>query len=417
MEDNNQSYKDFLSNLPKHKASREVWDRLEASMFTVNISRLPGHQAPEGLWGRIEKTYLFRRNLYRWSIVLIIFLSLLFPGYFINDGHYQQEMDQTPARSTTSETHDKIDNHLSVISFMMSIQPQRIDHNVNNQLIPDHSLTHLEILMGTHDESSDALSYMLPIEAELKSDQALRVLPRDKADDCSPFTSGSEFMFGLSYEYHHFLQGDSYLETKQDYWHSISINGRLCFGNFYLESGVGLSLTRDETSWNYDYLQNTLINTYEYVDSIHYDPNTGETIYYTSIVEVFDSIPYTKSGTITRKNSYLRIPVLAGIYLFRKKDFSTSLSGGFIYNLLLSNTETKIDYYEPESTITSVSYQETKRMQHNFNLALRLNFEWQYKKIMFYAYPSFNYYLNHLFDGQEGSKPISAGFGAGVFFR
>ena len=272
---------------------------------------------------------------------------------------------------------------------------------------------------AVYERKEIVLSYLPMRKSGVKVDQMVSINYQNKDDDCSPFGGNNhEFLWGISYEYQHFLNGDSYLNTEQMYWHSPGLNARLNLGKIFFESGIGLSLTKDNIHWGYDYLQNVLINTYEYVDSAHYDPITGETTHYTTLVEVYDSVPYSKSNTISNKYYYLKIPLLMGVELYKRRNFSSSLSGGIIYNFLLGKNETEISYYEPDSKVTSVDYRETTRLEHSFNLSLHLNFEWQInQKLNCYVYPSFNYYLNHLYDGKEGARPLSIGFGAGIFIK
>ena len=418
MEGSDQSYKDQLDSMPVHKAPGEIWDRLETSLFALKTDLMPVHNAPAEVWASINRRYFLRRKIFYWSFTLLALLIMTVPVYLLLDKQPAAENYGMPASVPSTNTPEYPQRPDQEYIHMIPIQSSSVNQELIHALIaPGHSPGYEMTGSVPGQKVAGTIITMPTINADITSEQEHQVLPRDRSDDCSPFTSGSEFMFGLSYEYQHFLKGGNYLDTKLDSWHSISANGRLCFGNVYIESGLGISLSRDETNWAYTYLQNTLINTYEYVDSIHYDPNTGETIYYTSTVEVYDSIPYSKAGTVTRNISYLRIPLLVGINLFHKRNFSSSIGAGLTYNILLSNTETRIEYYEPESTITAVHYQETSRVDHSFNLALRLNLEWHHKRMMIYAYPSFHYYLNPVYDGQEGGNPISVGAGAGIFFK
>ncbi|MCD4724758.1 MAG: PorT family protein [Bacteroidales bacterium] len=415
MSPDKETYKNHLNDLPRFQAPDRVWERLEASMFSIDKSLLPVFQPSEKLWNRIEKSYLYKRRTYKWTAFMLLLLALIIPGYLLFNTQDTIDFEQpstihkptvmlsdSPSASLWRPMEDEAQPTLSAKAPAKTEPPLPADASSE---------------IFERDEVK--LSYLSMKKTVLKTGPMVSINYQERDDDCSPFAgSNHEFLWGISYEYQHFLNGDSYLNTEQMYWHSPGLNARLNLGKLFFESGIGLSLSKDNIHWGYDYLQNELINTYEYVDSAHYDPITGVTTHYTTLVEVYDSVPHSKSNTISNKYYYLKIPLLMGAKLYKRRNFSSSLSGGIIYNFLLGKNETEISYYEPDSKVTSVDYRETTRLEHSFNLSLHLNFEWQInQKLNCYVYPSFNYYLNHLYDGKEGTQPLSIGFGAGIFIK
>jgi hypothetical protein len=428
MSPDKETYKNHLNDLPRFRAPDRVWERLETSMFSIDKFLLPVFQPSEKLWNRIEKSYLYKRRTYKWTALMILLLALIIPGYLVLN--YQSTADLPPPETQIAQPTLSAEASAKAEPTVMlsDSPPASLWRPMEDEAQPTSSTEASAKMEPTlpADASSEIferdevkLSYLPMRKTVLKTGPMVSINYQERDDDCSPFTgSNHEFLWGISYEYQHFLNGDSYLNTEQMYWHSPGLNARLNLGKLFFESGIGLSLTKDNIHWGYDYLQNELINTYEYVDSAHYDPITGETTHYTTLVEVYDSVPYSKSNTISNKYYYLKIPLLMGVELYKRRNFGSSLNGGIIYNFLLGKNETEISYYEPDSRVTSVDYRETTRLEHSFNLSLHLNFEWQInQKLNCYVYPSFNYYLNHLYDGKEGARPLSIGFGAGIFIK
>ena len=419
------SYKDYLKNLPEYKAPASVWKRLEVSKFTVNKAGLPVYSPSQNLWNRIEKSYLYQRRIYKWMAMVLLMLALAIPGGIVIDSYVSDQdaaflnennentsmVEITEERNEDPEFFDdlmimipkpsseiKRVNGAPVLNQPKIVQPKQVVLYAER---PEVSLTKFSSKKG-----------LLPLDLNDKPAK------RNRVNECSPFHSSHEFLFGPYYEYQYFLEGNTYMNTEQKYWHSFGVNARLNFRKFFLESGIGMSLSKDKINWKYDYLQNELVNTYVYVDSVHYDPITGETYFYTSLIEVYDSVSYTQSNTINNKHYYLKVPLFAGFELFKKRNFCTSLIGGLMYHFLLQEKETVLHYEEPNARITKVYYDKTKRLRHLFCASIRINFEYNLqRKMMFYAYPSVNYCLNPIYDGSGAKTPLSIGFGVGVYFR
>jgi len=416
----------FLALLPTYKAPASIWENIEISLFSVNRSILPSHQPPAGLWGSIEKSYLARKRYYRAALILLLALLLSVPGYYVihsgKTSQSGQDADKQAEKAVygDTETSEIYQGKRSDELILKPIQIKKIDL-INGELTiqPVVKQNEKSTFSIDNDRSVDLLSYLPGLTSPLNIDHKPSLLHKDDIYECSPFTGSGEIYMGVSYEYQYFFNGNSYLDTEQLYWQSAVFSTRFVFNKVFLEPGVGLTISKDKINWEYDYLQNELINTYEYVDSVHYDPVTGETIYYTTTVEVYDSVSYTRSMTDKHTSYYLRAPLFVGIGLTKSRNFCTKLSAGIVYNILLNNSaKAEIIYDDPNGRVTAIHYDHSLRVTNSFNISLRMNFEWQINsRLVFSIYPSANYYLNQVYKGREGQLPVTLGLGAGLYFK
>lgn len=458
---------DHLNDLPRFTAPDGLWDRLETNMFSIETAALPVMTPSSGVWNSLERKLVLKKRISKAAIIGLLILAIAIPGYFIythfNSDHglsgveVQKIIKSDHVIPSEVEGQPDIESQTVIPSTSGSIGRQRltdddaisanpVEENGDNaedleevesspttasenksveevessstKALQDKSVTSIESV-ESGDRKVKGLEKLEMRDGKVVLNSFVELEYRDGFDRCNSFYGSThEFFWGPSYEYQLFLDGDTYLDTEQKYWQSARVNGKFCFGKFFLESGIGISLARDKTPYHYDYTSYELINSYEYVDSVDYDPVSGETIYYTSFVDVYDSVPHSTSSSVGKTYNYLRFPLFVGIKLFKGQSFGSSLSGGIIYNLLISKNTTEISYDEPGSRITSVSFTETTRIENNFSLSLHLNFEWELSdNHILYAYPSFNYYLNSLYTNDTEGQPISVGLGVGLWIK
>ena len=118
------------------------------------------------------------------------------------------------------------------------VDPIQLNENVEASAKAEPTLS-AEVTNAVYKRETIELSYLPIRKANLKTGQMASINYQNRDDDCSPFGGNNhEFLWGISYEYQHFLNGDSYLDTEQMYFHSIGFNGRLNQGRIFFESGI-----------------------------------------------------------------------------------------------------------------------------------------------------------------------------------
>lgn len=411
MREDNELNMDFLKNLPEYKSPDRIWERLEVSLFSVDTNSLPEYAPSLALWNRIEKNnpkhISYRKIIAMTAFILLISTPLIFfltrnePTVTKSEAFHHSEN-----RNVSQET-DLLFLDPVPISAVMTDNDQETYHiRSRNQ-----QFTSIE----QHIARQDALEMMPCIPSKVLSNQKDPEFVQLPDDDCSPFTSRTQIWYGMVYEYEHFLSGDSYLDSYAGGRHSLGFLTRFEFSRFNIESGLNLAATADKTNWIYDYLRHELINTYEYIDSAYYDPATGQTFYYTSLVDIYDSIPYSESMIQKRQAYLLRVPFMLGTDLYSKKKLTLGINGGVIYNIMIGEHTSEISYEQPNSEITNLYYRSTFFTKHTINLAVNVSLELRLNRsARFFVRPSVNYYLTPLYQQSNGKLPVSVGIGTGI---
>ena len=387
--------KNRLNKLPVHKTPAGVWERLETSMFSLNISSLPVYAPPAGAWGGISRSLLARKRARVAAIIFLLFIGLGTASYFTHEAFIATSNEQPATSNQQPETRSQPPATSSQQPATRNQQP---------------------VARNQQPETRITLKPANLLYASIEHEKRLDMNTTYRNDECSNFSGpGIDFSWGPWYEYRVFLSGDEYLQSEQLAWHSAGLDARFSFRHVYIESGLGMSFTRDRNTWSYDYLREELINTYEYVDSVSYDPVTGEIIHYTTTIEIYDSVPHSSIKTSTSSYIYLQMPLRFGLKLINKRDFCSSISGGITYGFLISKNENSVSPVEADSRILHIYHEPVTRTDHLFTAGLRLEFEWKLSDRMgLYAWPAAYYSLNQLYKNREGSNPISLGIGAGL---
>lgn len=421
------TYKGLLKKIPRRKAPDEVWDRLQTSMFSIDYSDIPLHNPPVYLWKKIRKSQhkiIAKRQVFKWTSAILLLLTLVMGSYFIFNST-RQDIGQKNTNRTVKSVNKPLINKSEIerqeyvaipkMTSIESVSVQKRQNFIKKQKRYSGIKEYFPEKLRAENREINTLVFKNS-QFINKKKAKLPVL-NNKIDDCSPFRSNHLLYIGLSYEYTFIPKTHEYKNTAIESWQSLFFNTKLKRNRFFLETGVGLTLSKDKISWTYDYLKNELVNTYVYVDSIYYDPTTGETFYYTSTVKVYDSVSYSANKISERKQVYFSLPLMAGFELYKRKRCNLSAQGGFINHFLVSSGEIQYNPSEPNARITDVHFLRTKRVNNLFSLHARINFEWKMnRKYSIYLYPSINYYTSPFYEDAVLNKPFSLGFGLGVFF-
>ncbi|MCF8399493.1 MAG: hypothetical protein K9G58_15070 [Bacteroidales bacterium] len=424
------TYLDELDNLPVHNAPGHVWERLQASMFSIDHSILPEHYPPASLWKRIErskrKQFVFG-HFKRIALALLILLALGIPAYYLLDRDenihsiQNENIHLESSKNATTNSLFENRNEKEIINLFAGMKPHHLSIQEEERLnLMSNIQPRNKAVWNIRRQMATAPIFSVESRQSYLQmpGNCLSLKQGNDPVDCSPFESDQRFGIGLSYDYQFFNQEASYMNSDLSYWQSLNFDTRFQINKFYVQTGVGATFSRDKIQWEYEYLRKELVDSYIYVDSVYYNPQTGETYYYTSIVEVYDSISHNARETSYKKQYYFRLPVVAGYQIYDSRDFALGIQGGLVYNMLVGARELKFEPYEPGSRVTKVYFHRTKRLEHNFNLAAGLNFTWKAnRKLHFHVFPSVNYYFDHIYQQAGGNLPLTFGIGLGVQFR
>lgn len=444
-----------LASLPKHKAPEDVWDNIETIVFAIPPEILPIHSPGASIWNSIEtqldnKKGWIARNLKTIALLLLLFASgslLLwnitdFSNNDISSGNKtpQKELltkiiplgeDNTTKISKSYETKADIDiitqNESESSKFVNNITSIPISTDLQNN---EKQLVNESNTIITNDLKSTSL--LLPrlsfslCEGNLENGFELGLI-RDNdelkyveipQDYCNFNRVEKNIFLGIGVEYQYFFNNGIPVDTKMKYW--ISGDLRILFKRerFTLETGIGIGLSSDKTNFTYNYLTNELVDSYEYVDSVHYNPITGTTEYFTTTVDVYDSVAHASQSAVNKDYRYLQVPLIVGWDIIKTRQTALNLHVGMVY-IKEINFDTKApNLYHENSRITTVNSVDVARNSELFRVGAGLRFNLCVtNKLSFIADPSLNYYFNNIYKNSDIKSSMSLSIRCGLYFK
>lgn len=237
--------------------------------------------------------------------------------------------------------------------------------------------------------------------------------------ECSPF-SGSVpyFSLGIFGSTSQFMLGNKAQDTKVNNWTSVELDLTYHKGRLFFVTGLGSVFSNDEGKITYNYLQNELIDSYIYVDSVFFDPITGTTKYYTTTVDVYDSIEYSDQSQYTSQYQYLKIPIRVGYEIYSNQLLQVSLSGGISW-IHQVKTHAKIpDFHKEDARILQTHFDEVTRNKDLFQLSAQIEIGFRLsQQVQLQLGPSINYFTQPLYQYQEVKNPTSWSIRAGIQYN
>ncbi len=462
-------------NLPQHEPNPDLWENIEQGLdkleavdkFKKSLSVLPVHEPASQLWDNIEvkledeKPLVFYSLLKRVAIIIVALLLLLVPIYFfLNNNVDKTNINESPAAK--KETRIEPDKLKNVEDF-----PAPIEREPKAPVDNPTEISETEIIVSPKEPEENNISPVLVIHEE-KAANDVGFIPETEnvennntsASDINEtsvvfarltflnFKPQLEYWYSPSFNSQiplrndipakaelvpmkfytgiHYTPGLVYTNvgnepTQKE--HTLGVDIGYKFNGVFVETGIGLNFTKQDATYEIDYLQNELINTYTKVDSIIYEIDTIHAElkknYVTSDVDVYDSINYAENTKTTNQFTYLRIPLLIG-YKFDFRKISIFVKGGALFSVLLKGDESIPTVDGKEITITNVDrlspYMITTKWQAmvSAGVAVPLN-----KLLIFAVEPQFRYLLSTYSDQnlQYDKRPYSIGVKVGLLIN
>jgi outer membrane protein with beta-barrel domain len=456
-----------ISNLPEHKAPAEIWDNIETAHFDIPTAILPMHKAPSKLWegiytGLVNRNSL-RKVINRSLIAALLLLLVGFGSYFlffdglevdniqnntpntstliIDDNATEKEQKDesiivNPGNSGSSKSGNKViyKKQLRPVNKPVSSNTNVTKKNKTNYSTPTQQYYNNKELIG-YSESRLSTS-----QSRLKSKRNLNnitknpdyidinSLPKSNGNFNERYNSygycdfnrvNKDIYLGATISYEKFLESTIPKNTEIKYWFSGDLRLKFKRERLSIEIGVGIGYSVDKTVFSYNYLTNELIDTYEYVDSVHFDPVTGTTEYFTTTVNVYDSIAYASNSAVEKEYMYLHIPLVLGYEVLNRNDFSINIMAGMSFLSQISVTNKIPSLHHENSRITNINSVESVRNTQFFNSSFAIGFGWNINKNMtLNVDPKVNYYFSNIYQQSElSSNSISLGLKCGIYIK
>ncbi|MBU2650941.1 MAG: hypothetical protein KKA81_08400 [Bacteroidetes bacterium] len=417
-----------IRELPLRKAPAVVWDEIDSRLPLMDVSGLPVHHVPVSVWEGVESG-LNRWDSVRMALWLIIPLAFLVTGgvfwYFDHQDHIKQPVD-TPARNNTIISANTPDSRNVVRSAdvplddIINMQQETLLREAVVQdpeesiCLEDYSISWLPLL------SPEALELDLQAFIPLQTETIVKG-GHDRQDqyrDCDFNRPEQYWYLGPAIEYQHFFSGGLWQDTDMKTWASGEFIIGWQYERFSVEAGLGYAISSDETKSDYSWREYELVDTYEYVDSIYIDPNTGTVHYYTTTVEVFDSVDHTSGTSLTTRYQYFHVPVMLGLTVYRQDGFSLSLKAGGAFITQLGILEKNSYTLNGNSRILGTGSEPAIRRENYIRFSGGLAFSWKIgKNWRLILEPAFHYYPKPLYKGNNGKNTLSGSFKAGFLYE
>lgn len=446
---------DGIYELPEHKAPSGIWENIDTMMFSVPAHTLPVHKPASSVWVAIEagiSNSIFSRKMIIRSlgVLLLIIISGSIYHYFgnfatndkISNGKHTEQSSIIPG--TSKQETDKIDIYeIADKDYSDNTKPPVFDNHIfkknktTSELSKEHELTdenRNDIV--SYDEARLLLSQrkLTPINSkvvlnsnkestiifsnELKSHN-VKDSHKNSSQYCDFNQVDKSFAIGAGVGYQYFKNSTIPENTKMNYWVSTDLMARFKRERLTIETGVGIAFSADKANFSYEYLTNELVDTYEYVDSVHFDPITGTTEYFTTTVDVYDSIPHTGNETVEKKYNYLKIPLVVGYDVWKDRKFSLNINAGITYFMEVKQKEIKPILFHENSRITNITANPVSRNSEFFRISAGIGFSWFLnRKVKLTLNSTYNYFLTPIYTNMDKlGKPTAIGIRCGFSYK
>ncbi len=440
--------RDAISDLPLHNVPVSLWDEVESGLVNLPINKMPVHIAPESAWAGIEKGLssgnITTNRIVRYASVALLLLS----GLFIGNNYMQRSDDKlidasnidnalynkagsnksnmaiiTEKEDTPQQTIIIVDEVNNEPKFTELIQPVLIsesdenevtnfDFSNNSGLQKKHTAIYTNKLFP---KKCTSLLAKEDVQINLNSNNSKSEIPN--FDYCDFNRVENSIHLGILPVYQLFIINDDVPDTKIQYWAGGDIRTRFTRNRLWFEAGIGFSASSDKSTFAYDYKTNEMVDTYEYVDSIHFDPITGQTEYFTTTVEVWDSVQYNSTAFLKQNYIYANIPLKFGYIFYDKRSLCMDISLGGNYYFEVSRKSEVPNLFHESSTIGNVDNVSVGRRSQFYNFEVGMGINWNLNRSMTLRFePNLNYYPMGIYKNID-KQSVSLNIRAGLYFN
>ena len=247
------------------------------------------------------------------------------------------------------------------------------------------------------DPQDDTLTLNIPESAKKRK-------PKDRATKKWQFSTSlyytPEWMFNT-------LEGEKYVNN-------LGVEGAFQFDRYSIRTGVGLSITKGTNELLVEY--NDYLGSYSRLDSMtfQWDEKHYHLIptYYSSNKDVWDSLMKLDYPKITKRYTYLQIPLILGYDIIRQNWITFGIRAGPILSILLESKQISGEYDPGKNRVIRINQITPDRIQTNWQVVGGVNASFRISpRISLEVEPNIRYYFNSVYEKSDATKkPWSAGF-------
>ena len=204
------------------------------------------------------------------------------------------------------------------------------------------------------------------------------------------------------------------------YVNNMGIEGVVQFDRYSIRTGLGLSITTGTNELLVEY--NDYLGSFNQLDSMSFQWDDKHyhllPTYYSSNKDVWDSLMSLEYPKITKRYTYLQIPLILGYDIFQKSWISLGLRAGPILSILMESKQISGDYDPGLNRIIRINQITPDRIQTNWQVVGGINASFHLsRRISLELEPNIRYYFNSVYEKSDATKkPWSAGFRTALTF-
>lgn len=184
------------------------------------------------------------------------------------------------------------------------------------------------------------------------------------------------------------------------------------------KTGMGYLAWKENAKFRFDYEQNEIVYTYQYVDSASFDPQTGEIQYHTTKTDVYDYVNYQKNDVIVSRYRLLQIPLQLGCRLISREKLSAWLLAGVGLDIQLDRKEQRPVLISEQGNVLNTESWLVDRYGINWRLNTGVQFRYALSKKMYIQVePLINYYPGELYRRNSSLKVAYFEFRTGLIYN
>jgi len=225
-----------------------------------------------------------------------------------------------------------------------------------------------------------------------------------------------ELLLGIYFNPEVMFYPDDNIPNQSAY--HFDLTATLQYTDFFIESGVGLNLSRDEGGYTYNYQE--YLGTYDDVYEVTFDTteNGVVPVYHTSPVDVYDSVKESYHSSKNRY-TYLEIPVLFG---FRKNigKLSWFVKAGPAFSFLVHKNMPEAAFRERDLMLGISENKQPERVNSNVQLLLSAGINYRFhENFSLSCEPMFRYYITSAYksDYIKSKHTYTAGLRVGLLYN
>lgn len=212
-----------------------------------------------------------------------------------------------------------------------------------------------------------------------------------------------------------------YQNTPDMYTWSADIFAGYKLSKVYIETGIGFQQIKEHGLFRIDFERNDSVGYYQKVTSFEINPNNPDEITYNlKTTTVYDSVAHHIFQSPVYSYNYINVPIKIGYRFLNTDKLILSSEAGLIFGFLSDITKPKINYYDPESKLISITDNTPVRANNTIRLQLSLRASYMVSRTLSVnIQPEFGSYLQSVYSNENlsGNRPYTASLRFSILFN